>query len=281
MKAKGRPSHVHASSPSNQVVQAQGLAKGSTLGDENVREDMKMVGRTTGDYEDETDWQLVDKHDLFHSRMQGGVSDQAGVTLGSHDLPAMSDESSLLSETLCGFLHLALPTLAKGRQWVLLYSTQKHGMSLLTLYRRSAMLPGPCLLVAGDRQGAVFGGLMNAPLQPSPKKKYQGTSESFVFTNVTGHPYIFRPTGLNRYFVLCTTEALAFGGGGHFALHIDAELLNGSSGACETYGNCCLAQTEEFILKDVELWGFVHTSRYTPSYALFKEPEEVPSFRSC
>jgi hypothetical protein len=52
----------------------------------------------------------------------------------------------------------------------------------------------------------------------------QGTSESFVFTNVTGHPYIFRPTGLNRYFVLCTTEALAFGGGGHFALHIDAEL---------------------------------------------------------
>jgi hypothetical protein len=31
-------------------------------------------------------------------------------------------------------------------------------------------------------------------------------------------------TGLNRYFVLCTTESLAFGGGGHFALHIDAEL---------------------------------------------------------
>jgi hypothetical protein len=83
---------------------------------------------------------------------------------------------------------------------------------------------GAFIQVGGDRQGAVFGGLMNAPLQPSPKKKYQGTSESFVFTNVTGHPYIFRPTGLNRYFVLCTTEALAFGGGGHFALHIDAEL---------------------------------------------------------
>jgi hypothetical protein len=60
-------------------------------------------------------------------------------------------------------------------------------------------------------------------------------------------------TGLNRYFVLCTTESLAFGGGGHFALHIDAELLNGSSGACETYGNCCLAQTEDFTLKDVEV----------------------------
>ncbi len=29
--------------------------------------------------------------------------------------------------------------------------------------------------------------------------------------------------------------------------------LNGSSGACETYGNCCLAQTEDFTLKDVEV----------------------------
>jgi hypothetical protein len=37
-------------------------------------------------------------------------------------------------------------------------------------------------------------------------------------------PVMMSWTGLNRYFVLCTTEALAFGGGGHFALHIDAEL---------------------------------------------------------
>jgi hypothetical protein len=27
--------------------------------------------------------------------------------------------------------------------------------------------------VASDKQGIVFGGLMNAPLQPTPKKKYQ------------------------------------------------------------------------------------------------------------
>jgi hypothetical protein len=29
--------------------------------------------------------------------------------------------------------------------------------------------------------------------------------------------------------------------------------LNGSSGACETYGNCCLSQREDFTLKDVEV----------------------------
>jgi hypothetical protein len=36
--------------------------------------------------------------------------------------------------------------------------------------------------VAGDTDGVVFGGLMNAPLQPTPKKKYQ--VKPFVcFTN--------------------------------------------------------------------------------------------------
>ncbi|CAK9197463.1 unnamed protein product [Sphagnum troendelagicum] len=280
VEVKGGSFHVPASSASNPAGQVQGLLKVEACGAENVAEDTKLGGRPTGDSEDEADWQLVDKHDLFHSRMIGSVSEQAMVSMGHDDLPATSDKSSLMSESLRGFLHSALPTLAKGRQWVLLYSTQKHGMSLLTLYRRSAMLPGPCLLVAGDTDGVVFGGLMNAPLQPTPTKKYQGTSESFVFTNIADPPYIFHPTGLNRYFVLCTSESLAFGGGGHFALHIDAELLNGSSGACETYGNCSLSQREDFTLKDVELWGFVHTSRYTPSYAIFKEPEEVPSFRS-
>ena len=30
--------------------------------------------------------------------------------------------------------------------------------------------------------------------------------------------------GVNRYFTLCTTEFLAIGGGGHFALYLDGDL---------------------------------------------------------
>jgi hypothetical protein len=29
-----------------------------------------------------------------------------------------------------------------------------------------------CIQVASDKQGVVFGGFMNAPLKPTPKKKY-------------------------------------------------------------------------------------------------------------
>ncbi|CAN1121738.1 Oxidation resistance protein 1 [Linum perenne] len=117
------------------------------------------------------------------------------------------------------------------------------------------------LSVVGDRKGAVFGGLVEAPLRPTTKK-YQGTNTTFVFTNTSGSPVIFRPTGANRYFTLCSTDFLAVGGGGHFALYLDNDLLNGSSAVSETYGNPCLAFSEDFEIKEVELWGFVYGSKY-------------------
>ena len=79
--------------------------------------------------------------------------------------------------------------------------------------------------VVGDTKGAVFGGLVEAPLRPSTKKRYQvflieilsnlrllivpnlyaklryfvitiqGSNNTFVFTNASGPPVIFRPTG--------------------------------------------------------------------------------------
>ncbi|CAA0838144.1 TLD-domain containing nucleolar protein [Striga hermonthica] len=128
--------------------------------------------------------------------------------------------------------------------------------------------PGLSLLVVGDRNGAIFGGLVEAPLRPSSKRRYQGSNNSFVFSNNSGHPLIFRPTGVNRYFTLCSTEYLAMGGGGHFALYLDGDLLSGSSSLSETYGNPCLAGSEAFEVKEVELWGFVYASKYEEMIAL-------------
>lgn len=144
-------------------------------------------------------------------------------------------------------------------------STLKHGISLRTLLRKSAELPGPCLLVAGDKQGAVFGAMLECPLTTTPKRKYQGTSQTFLFTTIYGQPRIFRPTGANRYYYMCMNEFLAFGGGGSFALCLDEDLLKATSGPSETFGNECLASSTEFELKNVELWGFAHASQYLSS----------------
>ncbi|KAG6504796.1 hypothetical protein ZIOFF_037143 [Zingiber officinale] len=162
------------------------------------------------------------------------------------DLPEMSEPSLLLSHNTRAALYFSLPTLVKGRNWLLLYSFDTALGDM----------------VVGDQKGAVFGGLVEAPLQPTSRRKYQGTNISFVFSDVSGTPVIFRPTGSNHYFTLCSSEFLALGGGGHFALYLDGDLLNGSSSSSETFGNSCLAHTEDFEVKEVELWAFVYASKY-------------------
>ncbi|KAG2401989.1 uncharacterized protein HKW66_Vig0258610 [Vigna angularis] len=247
----------------------------------------------------------------------------------------LSDESTFISPELYEFLEICLPNIVKGRQWVLLYSTLKHGVSLRTLIRKSSELSCPGLLIVGDMQGAIFGGLLECPLKPTAKRKYQGTSETFVFTTVYGQPRLFLPTaehkqgensarrlssmenstrrlsiednltrqlssverltrhpnksmmhsdspvrcieysdslvgspdslmartctkmsllskGVNRYYCMCMNDLLALGGGGSYALCLEEDLLSGTSGPSETFGNSCLAHSPEFQLKNVE-----------------------------
>lgn len=218
---------------------------------------------------DEGDWHFLTDHDI-KSEKGSHKSIQQDMLL------EMSEPSLLLSKHFSSYLCSELPTLAQGRKWVLLYSTWKHGISLHTLYRRSTLSPGPCLLVVGDRRGAVFGGLLTGPLRPTSSKKYEGTNDTFVFTNVSGTPVLFRPTGVNRYFTLCSADSLALGGGGHFALYLEGDLLHGSSSSSQTFGNSCLAHTEDFELKDVELWGFVYASKYPSKATSYSEPQEAP-----
>ncbi|XP_004504071.1 uncharacterized protein [Cicer arietinum] len=209
-----------------------------------------------------------DGHGVEMKRIQP-LKDVSGVPLVDH-LPEIEEPSMLISNSLRNAVYNSLPTLIHGRKWLMLYSTWRHGISLSTLYRRSMLFPGPSLLVVGDRKGAVFGGLVEAPLRPSNKRKYQGTNSTFVFTNISGQPVVYRPTGVNRYFTLCTTDSLAVGGGGHFALYLDGDLLNGSSSVSETYDNPCLAHSQEFQVKEVELWGFVFPSKYEEIMKLSK-----------
>ena len=47
------------------------------------------------------------------------------------------------------------------------------------------------------------------------------------------------------------------GGLGHFAIHVDAELLQGSSSTCGTFGSPSLASKEEFKVGVLEVWQVV------------------------
>ncbi|CAM8992859.1 unnamed protein product [Rhodiola kirilowii] len=216
--------------------------------------------------------ELVNKsngHDNDEDNSSGRSTSDSEVFEDAPDPPSPTKAMSNLTEDSCfitpelyEFFQSSLPNIVKGCQWVLLYSTLKHGTSLRTLIRQSSQLSGPSLLIVGDTQGAVFGGLLECPLKPTARRKYQGTNQTFVFTNIYGEPRLFRPTGSNRYFYLCLNDLLAIGGGGNFALCLDEDLLTGTSGPCETFGSSCLARKSDFNLKNVELWGFTHASQY-------------------
>ncbi|XP_048437896.1 uncharacterized protein LOC103932602 isoform X2 [Pyrus x bretschneideri] len=141
------------------------------------------------------DMKVDDANDSNFTRVEIRPMQKAPTPVPLVDHPDISEPSLLLTEITRTALYASMPALVQGRKWLLLYSTWRHGISLSTLYRRSMLWPGLSLLVVGDRKGAVFGGLVEAPLRPT-NKKYQGTNDTFVFTNTPGHPVIFRPTEL-------------------------------------------------------------------------------------
>jgi hypothetical protein len=63
----------------------------------------------------------------------------------------------------------------------------------------------------------------------------------------------------NDYFQFGTPESLAVGGGGHFAIFLQEDLLRGSSGISATFGNPCLAGSTEFAVGKLEVWAVLPT----------------------
>ncbi|KAH1128040.1 hypothetical protein GYH30_016558 [Glycine max] len=52
---------------------------------------------------------------------------------------------------------------------------------------------------------------------------------------------------------MCLNDLLALGGGGNYALCLEEDLLSGTSGPSDTFGNKCLAHSPEFELKNVKV----------------------------
>ncbi|XP_042419555.1 oxidation resistance protein 1-like isoform X1 [Zingiber officinale] len=256
------PAHIHSegSSPQKSLPKKRSANSSawknlpSNFGEENgTRSECREIPESSKEDMDQFPNRPINRYSMFVE-----ASTQ-------HDpneyLSYLTEKSTFMYADLFQFFGSCLPNIVKGCQWILLYSTWKHGISLQTLLRKSADLPGPCLLIVGDMQGAIFGGLLNSPLKPTSTRKYQGTGETFVFSTIYGEPRFFRATGANRFYYLCLNDQLAFGGGRNYALSLEEDLLRGTSGPCETFGNSCLAHTSEFELKNVELWGFAHSSR--------------------
>ncbi|KAM9004517.1 nuclear receptor coactivator 7 isoform 2-T2 [Sarcophilus harrisii] len=169
-------------------------------------------------------------------------------------LPVLKHHSALLENMHIEQLARRLPARVQGYPWRLAYSTIEHGTSLKTLYRKSASLDSPVLLVIKDMDNQIFGAYATHPFKFSDH--YYGTGETFLYT-FSPNFKVFKWSGENSYFINGDISSLELGGGGgRFGLWLDADLYHGRSNSCSTFNNDILSKKEDFIVQDIEVWTF-------------------------
>jgi hypothetical protein len=170
-------------------------------------------------------------------------------------VPALQGVSQILTMEWIQFIRRYVSARDVYKNWALLYSTEKHGISINTMYAK-VHEKGAMVIVVEDSKGYVFGGYASEYFRPS--QRYYGTGESFLFRL---HPQIdvYPWPNSNNFFIFSSEHFISMGGGdsGKYGLYLDADFATGTSGYSNTYHNKPLASSEFFECALVEIWGFV------------------------
>ncbi|OQS02280.1 hypothetical protein THRCLA_05335 [Thraustotheca clavata] len=217
------------------------------------------------------DWMLYRKtavssrHNSINNMLAAIVTPEAGATTTDK---SMDFNEAAMAQKLIGTskilnighiveLDEVLPITCQLCKWKLLYSTDIHGSSLQSLLIL-AKAQSPTLIVVQDEKNVIFGGFATDEWHPA--LNYYGTGEAFLFTFEQGSTVKKYPwSRKNNYFQLVSEDALIMGGGGSFGIYLDADLMGGSTGACDTFSSKPLVSREHFVCTKLELWGFSAT----------------------
>lgn len=197
-------------------------------------------------------WEIITVEEAKRRKSTGSYYEEEEEE--EEGLPILQSHSALLENMHIEQLARRLPARVQGYPWRLAYSTLEHGTSLKTLYRKSASLDSPVLLVIKDMDNQIFGAYATHPFRFSDH--YYGTGETFLYT-FSPNFKVFKWSGENSYFINGDISSLELGGGGgRFGLWLDADLYHGRSNSCSTFNNDILSKKEDFIVQDLEVWTF-------------------------
>lgn len=153
--------------------------------------------------------------------------------------PKFSHASKVLSFKQFAQLLNAAPRRFRDSDLQRLYCSDADGIALSTMLKK-AMNESPVLLVLRDTGNNVFGCYAPVPWKDSSSRSY-GTGECWVFRGTAqGDSEVFHWSRKNNFFQVSSHEHIAIGGGGHFALWIDEDLMYGSTAPCSTFNSPAL-----------------------------------------
>jgi len=169
------------------------------------------------------------------------------------DAPVMIHQSKILNNEVMKKVIPHLPARLQDYNWTLLYSSEGHGISLVTFLSKLRNKQ-TTLLVIRDGAGYVFGAYCSEAWKADSKNKYYGTGESFLF-NLFPNDKFYHWSQKNKYFMCSRPEFFAVGGP-QFGLWIRSDFEDGSSDVSETFDSEGLASSNQFKIMRVEVWGF-------------------------
>ncbi|KAM9341529.1 oxidation resistance protein 1 [Symphorus nematophorus] len=220
----------------------------------------KEEGEEEDEEEDEEEGEVFRRHRSSGDDWEMVLMEESGdkptlvIDRDPEGLCNIVESSQILEASHVRELCKELPPRTVGHSWQLTYSTSRHGASLKSLYRKLSATDSPVLIVIKDALDEIFGAFLSHPLKLS--ETFYGTGETFLFML---HPRCkcFRWTGENSFFIKGDLDSFAIGGGsGHFGLWVDENLYLGRSSPCYTFNNCCLSETDDFRVMELEVWTF-------------------------
>ena len=155
------------------------------------------------------------------------------------------------------------------------FSTAKHGFSLMSLYRSCLRKEEPALLIIQTNTPVIFGAFLSDP--PRLSDNFYGTGESWLFTykHSSQKSRVFSWSGENTNILQGSLESLVVGSGHQtatnislhisissdndgFGLWLEESLTHGRTQSVRTFNNEILAEEEDFHINNLELWLFEH-----------------------
>lgn len=148
----------------------------------------------------------------------------------------------------------------------LLYTSEEHGTSLVTLYQRVESYQ-PTVIVIKTTRDEIFGAFCATywrdRRQGGRNLSYFGTGETFIFT-LQPEKWKYEWVGLKQdnipntahMFQAGDRNILTIGGGHGEAIYLDENLQHCRSERCDTFNNTPLTMHEDFQCKVVEVYGF-------------------------
>jgi hypothetical protein len=149
-----------------------------------------------------------------------------------------------------GQLRLALPLRMRHLSWERVFKASIDGVSLATMYQKSAKRM-PLLLLVLTADHGKLGAYLSTGL--ARVKGYTGTGETFVF-GFSPAIRVYRWSQKNEHFYLASENDISIGGGGGSAIFLTDALQRGFSSPCETFDSEMLTQKNQFDIMDLEVW---------------------------